>query len=76
LHGGRKILARGGVLSVRSLPGISPDHSCRGGREKIIGDYQIIREGLIEKARISFPQLGEAQEYPLDVLKAFVPEDD
>ena len=45
------------------------------GEKRVTADFQIICEGLIEKVRIAFPQLGEVQEYPLGVLKAFASED-
>ena len=45
------------------------------GEKRVTADFQIIREGLIEKVRIAFPQVGEAQEYPLGVLKVFAVED-
>ena len=44
------------------------------GEKRVTADFQIIREGVIEKVRIAFPQLSEAQEYPLGVLKAFASE--
>ncbi len=39
--------------------------------KRVRAGFQIIREGLIEKVRISFPQVGKAEEYPLGLLKAF-----
>lgn len=39
--------------------------------KRVRADFQIIRDGLIEKVRISFPQVGKAEEYPLGLLKTF-----